>query len=139
MSSPDSNHPGAAQLRKQFPALYITLVSVVIALAIESLLGRLDEPPSFGTGWARAVLFTQVASLVMIAAMFWWISARWVSTIPWRFRFFDGLSQLLMLIGLHRMSIVGGVFGLELSRLVPRGRGGAGGRLAAELEEETQR
>ncbi len=90
-----------AKLRRQFPALYITLVSIVIALAIEGLLGRLGELESLGVGAARAVLFAQVGVVLLIASLLWWVSARWVTTIPWPFGFSDGFSMIALLIVFH--------------------------------------
>ena len=98
-------------LRKSFPSLYITLVSIVVALAVEGLLGRIGELGELGWNLSSFVLYSQMAHFVWTASMFWWIAARWVTTIPWPFGMFDGLSMILMLIGLYLLSqSIGGPF-----------------------------
>ncbi len=107
----DERNSADAALRRAFPGLYITLVSIVIALAIEGLLGRLDELGSWGRGTARVVLVMQVVHIVCTASLFWWVSARWVTSVPWPFGVFDGFSTIIMLISFHYLSqSVGGSF-----------------------------
>ena len=96
--------PSEAALRKQFPTLYITLVSILIALAVEGLLGRLSSLSGDGSRAAVSLLVLQVSHFILIAATFWWISARWVTTVPWRFGFFDGLTTILLLVAFHFVS-----------------------------------
>lgn len=89
-------------LARQFPMLYITLVSIVIALAVERLLGHVSDL-GLRADFASLIVILQCAQFILITAVFWWVSTRWVSTIPWKFSFFDSASMLMMLIGLDLM------------------------------------
>lgn len=106
---PGAELPADALLRKHFPTLYITLVSIVIALAIEGVLSRLNFLTETADGLSLAVLILQMSHFVFTAAVFWWISARWVTTVPWKFGFFDGLSLMVLLIMFHYLSQAIGV------------------------------
>ena len=102
--APEDASTAQAALRKNFPTLYITLVSIVVALAVEGLLSRLADLDGPTGVLAQAVLLGQISIFIFIAAVFWWISARWVITIPWRFGFFDGLSMIVLLVAFHYVS-----------------------------------
>ena len=107
--SPGAESPADALLRQHFPTLYITLVSIVIALAIEGVLSRLNFLTETADGMSLAVLVLQLSHFVFTAAMFWWIAARWVTTVPWKFGFFDGLSLMVLLMMFHYVSQAIGV------------------------------
>lgn len=94
----NKNHEFGDALDQQFPMLYITLVSMVIALSAERLLSRMSDM-TFSISLEGLVILLQCGYSIILAALLWWVSSRWVSTIGWRFRFFDGLSMFMMLIG----------------------------------------
>ena len=87
MSSSDSVQ---RELRKHFPTVYLTLISILVALAVEGLLERMDQiRPLFVLSATVILLWTQILLVLAIAALFWWVIARWASTLPWAFGFFD--------------------------------------------------
>lgn len=90
------------ELRKHFPTVYLTLISILIALAVESLLDRMHELPHLFTFSSPAILnWIQITIVLLIAALFWWVIARWASTLPWASGFFDALAPLVLLVVLH--------------------------------------
>jgi hypothetical protein len=90
------------ELRKHFPTVYLTLISILVALAVESLLDRMHELPHLLTFSSSAILnWIQITIVLLIAALFWWVIARWASTLPWVFGFFDALAPLVLLVVLH--------------------------------------
>jgi hypothetical protein len=89
-------------LRKHFPTVYLTLISILVALAVEGLLERINELPQLFAMSPSAILYWLEISIVLsIAALFWWVIARWVFTFPWVFGFFDALAPLILLMVLH--------------------------------------
>lgn len=107
----NTNHEFGDALDQQFPMLYITLVSMVIALSAERLLSRMSEM-AFSLSLEGLVILLQCGYSIILAALLWWVSSRWVTTIGWRFRFFDGLSMFMMLIG---FDLVAGFIGNNFS------------------------
>jgi hypothetical protein len=98
---PSSTSP-ENELRKHFPTVYLALISILVALAVEGLLGRVGELPSLSMLSAEAVLqWLQISLVLLIAALFWWVIARWACTLPWAFGFFDALAPLVLLVLLH--------------------------------------
>ena len=93
-----AENPGEKELREHFPTLYITLVSIVVALAVEGLLGRLGSLSENITGLAYVLLILQIAHYIFTASIFWWISTRWVATVPWPFGILDGISMIGLLV-----------------------------------------
>jgi len=90
------------ELRKHFPTVYLTLISILVALAVEGLLERMYELPSLYVLSSSSVLtWLQISIVLEIAALFWWVIARWASTLPWVFGFFDALAPLVLLVVLH--------------------------------------
>jgi hypothetical protein len=90
------------ELRRHFPTIYLTLISILVALAIEGLLERMYELPSLYLLSSSSVLaWLQISIVLSIAALFWWVIARWASTLPWVFGFFDALAPLVLLVVLH--------------------------------------
>ena len=90
------------QLRKNFSTVYLTLISILVALAVEGLLARMDELPSLYVLSSSSVLsWLQISIVLSIAALFWWVIARWATTLPWAFGFFDALAPLVLLVVLH--------------------------------------
>ncbi len=92
--------PAERALRKQFPALYVTLVSIVIALAIEGLLSRMGDIDWSSFELLHFLIVAQALQFIMLASVMWWISTRWVTIAPWPFGIFDGFSMLMLLVGL---------------------------------------
>ena len=93
------------ELRKHFPTVYLTMISILVALAIEGLLGRIDELPHLFVLSPSSILnWLQISIVLLIAALFWWVIARWASTLPWTFGFFDALAPLALLMVLHFLS-----------------------------------
>ena len=96
MKSPEN------ELRKHFPTVYLTLISILVAIAVEGLLERMHELPHLFAFSSSAILdWIQITIVLLIAALFWWVIARWASTIPWAFGFFDALAPLVLLVVLH--------------------------------------
>ncbi len=90
------------ELRKHFPAVYLTLISILVALAVEGLLGRVSELPSlFVLSPATVLHWLQISLVLLVAALFWWVIVRWATTLPWGFGFFDALAPLVLLVFLH--------------------------------------
>lgn len=114
-------------MRHAFPGLYVTLVSIVVALAIEGVVTRLsDLLPALSFDLRTLVIALQVFFVVWLASLMWWVSSRWITTIPWPFSIFDGLSLMLLLLAFHltteaigvsfaRWCLYTGVFGLAIS------------------------
>lgn len=89
-------------LRQHFPSVYLTLISILIALAIETLLGKLAGFEGlFVWSGARAVVWGQAGLILLIAALYWWVAVRWVCSIPWPFSFFDTVGSFGLLVALH--------------------------------------
>ena len=89
-------------LREHFPTVYLTLISILVALAVEGLLERIDELPQLFVVSPSAILsWLEISIVLSIAALFWWVIARWASTFPWAFAFFDALAPLVLLMALH--------------------------------------
>lgn len=90
------------KLRKNFPAVYITMMSIIVALAAEELLTRLDGIETlFEFSGACLVIWTQSSLVLLLAALFWWVTVRWVVSIPWRFGFSDAIGPLVLLVAFH--------------------------------------
>jgi hypothetical protein len=90
------------ELRRHFPTVYLTLISILVALAVEGLLGRIGELPNIFVFSLSAILnWLQVSIVVLIASLFWWVIARWACTLPWAFGFFDAVAPLVLLMVLH--------------------------------------
>jgi len=65
------------ELRKHFPTVYLTLISILVALAVEGLLERMYELPSLYVLSSSSVLtWLQISIVLEIAALFWWVIAR---------------------------------------------------------------
>ena len=61
------------ELRKHFPTVYLTLISILIALAVEGLLGRMGELPSLFVLSSSTVLhWLQISLVLLVFALFWW-------------------------------------------------------------------
>ena len=74
------------ELRKHFPTVYLTLISILVALAVESLLGRIDELQSlFVFSPVGFLHWLQISLVLLVSALFWWVIARWATTLPWAF------------------------------------------------------
>ncbi len=72
---------------------------MVVALGVERLLGRLDEIPEL-SAWSAdvALIWIQCAIVVEIAAVYWWVTARWAVSLRWRFGLLDAVYPLGFLI-----------------------------------------
>lgn len=91
-----------SELQKHFPTIYLTLVSILVALAVESLLGRMAQIPTLFVASANGVLhWLQISLVLLVSAQFWWVIARWATTLPWAFGFFDAIAPLVLLVLLH--------------------------------------
>jgi hypothetical protein len=95
-------NPVDQKLRKNFPAVYVTMMSIIVALAAEELLARLDRIETlFEFSGACLVIWTQSSLVLLLAALFWWVTVRWVVSIPWRFGFSDAIGPLVLLVAFH--------------------------------------
>ena len=93
------DNPVDRQLRKNFPGVYLTMLSIVVALAAEGLLARLDEVEAlFEISGANFLVWSQSSLVLLLAALFWWVTVRWVVSFPWRFGFSDAIGPLGMLL-----------------------------------------
>lgn len=94
--------PHSSDLRRHFPTVYLTLISILVALAVEGLLERMDQIETlFVPSAPTFLLWIQITIVLALAAIFWWVIARWASTLPWSVGFFDALMPLLLLVVFH--------------------------------------
>lgn len=92
----------------QFPAMYVTLVSVVQAIALESLVSRVVEVgPASLHGWDSVLLWLEVAFLGQTILYAWISYTLLVILTQWLFRVFDfgaafaiGVFQLVAIQGI---------------------------------------
>jgi hypothetical protein len=90
------------ELRRNFPAVYVTMLSIVVALAAEGLLAKLDGIDTlFEISGASLLIWTQGALVLVLAALFWWVTVRWAVSFPWRFGISDALGPLGLLVAVH--------------------------------------
>ena len=58
-------------LREHFPTVYLTLISILVALAVEGLLERIDELPQLFVVSPSAILsWLEISIVLLIAALF---------------------------------------------------------------------
>jgi hypothetical protein len=82
--------------------VYLTLLSIVVALAAEGLLNRLDQIEAlFDLNSNSLLIWAQSLLSLLLAAVFWWVAVRWVGALPWRFGFFDSIGPLALLVAFH--------------------------------------
>jgi len=87
------------QKEQPFPTIYLTLVSIVIALGLEHLLNHVFalEPG----GVERYLVLVQAVAMFLVLATIWLIYAVLMMAAPWSPRFQDFFAPLLLLVLLY--------------------------------------
>ena len=86
-------------LREHFSSVYLALAAVVVALAVERLLGRFHEVSDLQSYAANPVLvWIQFAIVIGFASLYWWVTARWAISLRWRLGLFDAVYPLAFLV-----------------------------------------
>ena len=92
----------------QFPAMYVTLVSVVQAIALEALVSRVSEVgPLSMAGWDVALLWLEIGLLGQTIFYVWVSYTLLVTLAQWVFRIFDFGSAFA--VGVFQLVAIGWV------------------------------
>lgn len=93
---------GESQLKQQFPAVYVTLISIIVALAVERLFSRLGSfgMPLGGDG-AALLVWLQAFAVFQLAVCMWFLASLFVITFRWVLRFSDSVGPFALLFLLN--------------------------------------
>ena len=91
---------------KQLPSVLLTLLSIIQAIAIESLWGRtMDHPEFFGLTWVALIGWLQVAVTLSVIILIWLIYVALVMRFRWTPAFAD--SALPFVVGISQFVLIG--------------------------------
>ena len=88
----------ALRVRTHFPGVYITLISIVVALAMENLVSELRGLRGSGSLLDTAIVWSQAFAVFAVVVTVWTGSSLGALTLRWLPRIFDLAGPLVLLV-----------------------------------------